>query len=127
MSNENQNTTNTSASSNQSANANTGDNSQDALKKIWEFINQPAIASAGLGAYLHWVIDPKGMKRTLQSIEEQMEQLMRLNKDQRDQLDELERRIVKLTKRLDDKTEDDERRDAGAKGNRNSLNGAYLD
>lgn len=71
-------------------------NPQEMLAQLWKFVNNPIIANAGLGAFLMWALDPKGMKAAIESMTEQMNVMTDKINDQSDTIRSLKKQVVRM-------------------------------
>jgi hypothetical protein len=71
-------------------------NPQDMLAQLWKFANNPLIANAGLGAFLMWALDPKGMKAAIENMAQQMNAMTDKINDQSDTIRSLKKQVVRM-------------------------------
>jgi hypothetical protein len=73
---------------------------QDMLAQLWKFANNPLIANAGLGAFLMWALDPKGMKAAIEGMTQQMDLMVGKLNEQTDTIRSLKKQVNRMRHQL---------------------------
>ncbi len=78
--------------------------------QLGKLLNSPLVANAALGAYLHWVIDPKGLKTSLETVDKKMDYLIGMIEEQKKEIQILKNRLPrkKRTIEIESSNEDED-------------------
>lgn len=69
--------------------------------QLGKLLNSPIVANAALGVYLNWVIDPKGLKASLETVDKKMDYLIGVIDEQKKEIQVLKKRLPRRERTIE--------------------------
>ncbi|CAN5600173.1 hypothetical protein BH11BAC2_BH11BAC2_20360 [soil metagenome] len=76
--------------------------------QLGKLLNSPIVANAALGAYLHWVIDPKGLKASFEKVDKKMDNLIGMMEEQKKEIQILKNRLPRKKRTIEIESNDED-------------------